>query len=116
MNHQRFAAALLMLALRFSVPNCSAGLLLLPEKITLDGPAAEQRLVVENADGKIWLGQVTNEVAFTSSNPQVVRVENGVALAVGNGTATITAKAGRNSAKADVRVVNFEKQIGRAHV
>ena len=100
-------------------------LTLLPGKFTLDGPAAEQRLVLELADGKTLLGQVTNGVTFTSSNFKVVSVQDGVAVAMGNGTATITAKSGRSSAKAEVRVVNMEKpfawnfrnhEIGRAHV
>ncbi|NBV21580.1 MAG: DUF1553 domain-containing protein [Proteobacteria bacterium] len=61
------------------------------------------------ADGKTLLGQVTSNVTFTSSNPKVVRIEDGLAIAVGNGTATISGKAGRNSAKTEVRVVNMEK-------
>ncbi len=84
-------------------------LTLLPGKFTLDGPAAEQRLVLELADGKTLLGQVTNGVTFTSSNPKVVRVEGGVAIAVGNGSATLTGKSGHSSAKAEVRVVNMDK-------
>lgn len=94
-------------------------LALLPAKFTLDGPAAEQRLVLELADGKTLLGQVTNGVTFTSSNPKVVRVEDGLAIAVGNGTATVTGKSGRSSAKAEVRVVNVEKPFAwsfRNHV
>jgi hypothetical protein len=94
-------------------------LTLLPAKFTLDGPAAEQRLVLELADGKTLLGQVTNAVTFTSSNPKVVRIEDGLAIAVGNGTATVTGKSGRSSAKAEVRVVNMEKPFAwnfRNHV
>ncbi|KAF0181154.1 MAG: hypothetical protein FD161_460 [Limisphaerales bacterium] len=94
-------------------------LTLIPAKFTLDGPAAEQRLVLELADGKILLGQVTNSVAFTSSNPKVVRIEDGIAVAVGNGTATVTGKSGRSSAKAEVRVVNMDKPFAwnfRNHV
>ena len=82
---------------------------LLPAKFTLDGPAAGQRLVLELADAKTMLGQVTNGVAFTSSNPKVVHIEDGLAIAVGNGTATVAGKSGRNSAKAEVRVENMEK-------
>ena len=84
-------------------------LTLLPAKFTLDGPAAEQRLVLELADGKTLLGQVTNAVTFTSSNPNVVRIEGGFAIAAGNGTATIVGKSGRSSAKAEVRVVNMDR-------
>ncbi|MEQ2005230.1 MAG: DUF1549 domain-containing protein [Limisphaerales bacterium] len=94
-------------------------LTLLPAKFTLDGPAAEQRLVLELADGKTLLGQVTNNVTFTSSNPKVVRIEDGIAVAVGNGSATVTGKSGRSSAKAEVRVVNMEKPFAwnfRNHV
>ncbi len=94
-------------------------LTLLPAKFTLDGPAAEQRLVLEMADGKTLLGQVTNNVTFTSSNPKVVRIEDGLAVPVGNGTATVTGKSGRSSAKAEVRVVNMDKPFAwnfRNHV
>ena len=91
----------------FTVP--AASFTLLPAKFTLDGPAAEQRLVLELADGKTLLGQVTNAVTFTSSNPNVVRIEGGFAIAAGNGTATIVGKSGRSSAKAEVRVVNMDR-------
>lgn len=104
----RLAAFIAVLA--FVVPSTHAeSLTLLPAKFTLDGPAAEQRLVLELADGKTLLGQVTNAITFTSSNPKVVRIEDGLAIAVGNGTATVTGKSGRSSTKAEVRVVNMEK-------
>ena len=84
MNYQRFAAALLMLALHFSSPNCRAGLLLLPEKITLDGPAAEQRLVVENADA----GEALRELAMVGLDRVAMTIPTSViAAAAAGGTA-----------------------------
>ncbi|MSU28203.1 MAG: DUF1553 domain-containing protein [Pedosphaera sp.] len=104
------AATLIIGLLAITVSTARAeSLTLLPAKFTLDGPAAEQRLVLELAEGKTLLGQITNNVTFTSSNPKVVRIEDGLAIAVGNGTATVTGKSARSSAKAEVRVVNMEK-------
>ncbi|MGZ4987872.1 MAG: DUF1549 domain-containing protein [Limisphaerales bacterium] len=69
---------------------------ILPRKITLHGQAAHQRLIAEKVQGKQHVGEITNAV-FVSNNPKVVKVENGVAIPVGNGKATVSLKGGKAS-------------------
>jgi hypothetical protein len=82
---------------------------LLPVSIVLTGPAASQRLVVEQMLAGRRVGQLTEGVSLTSSNEQVVRIEGGVAVPVGNGTAEIVATAGNRRASSDVAVVEMER-------
>ena len=49
-----------------------------------------------------------SDVTWTSSNPQVALVKSGVATPVGNGTATLTAKSGDQTATVQVSVVDHE--------
>lgn len=86
---------------------------ILPRHIELASPEARQTLVVQWQDEKSqFQGQVT-AASLTSSDEKVVRVENGVAIPVGNGSAEITATVGGGnevrSTKAKVTVTNFEK-------
>lgn len=95
-----------------------AQIVLLPRSFTLTGSRAMQSLVVEQArtleqgdekagDGNApqqFVGQVRDGVEFASSDENVVRIENGVALPVGDGTATITATVDKQQAAAVVTV------------
>src|SRR5438874_2445037 len=87
----------------------ATNLVILPTQITLTGPEARQQLIVEQASDKNFYGQFTNEVEFVSSAPGVVRIKNGAAVPVTNGTATIYVKAGKLSASAPVLVSGMEK-------
>jgi len=94
-------------------------LVVIPDKIMLSGPAGQQQLVVERVQDKQLVGQITNAIQFTSSDTNVVRVENGVAVPVRDGKATIRAKIGRDTAKAEVVVSGMEKPFNwsfRNHV
>ncbi|HEX4129308.1 MAG TPA: DUF1549 domain-containing protein [Pirellulales bacterium] len=84
-------------------------LVLLPEKFTLSDAEARERILVERQHDGQFVGQVTEGVEFSSSNPKVVVVEDGIARPVGNGTATITAKAGDRQATAEITVVGLDK-------
>lgn len=84
----------------------SAEIAILPTEITLDGPEAPQQLLVVKKLGD-EIGPRIADAEITSSNPDIVAIENGVAVPRGNGEATITAKAGKNSAQARVTVKNF---------
>lgn len=63
---------------------------LLPREIQLSSPEARQTLVVQWQD-KNGSYHEQQRASFTSSDEKVVRIENGVAIPVGNGTAEITA-------------------------
>ncbi|MGE0608353.1 MAG: hypothetical protein AB7O62_14755, partial [Pirellulales bacterium] len=83
-------------------------LVLLPASITLTGPSARQGLLVERKTGELFTGQVTEGVAFSSSDANVVQIVDGAAVPVSNGQATITATVGGRTAPAVVMVVEFE--------
>src|SRR5437879_3886377 len=77
-------------------------LVILPGKFTLNGPAARQFLLVEKVRGQQFIGQVTNDLAFSSSDTNVVRIEAGVALPVTNGAVTLRATVRNQVATAEV--------------
>jgi hypothetical protein len=85
-----------------------ASLAIVPGQITLAGSEARQRLLVEEMLNGQAVGQIADAV-FTSSDEQVVEVEDGVAFPRGNGRASITAKAGGRTATAEVTVTDFDQ-------
>jgi hypothetical protein len=89
--------------------HAAESLVVLPSEFTLTGPAARQSLVVEESRDGQFVGQATEGVAFESSNPKIVTIENGQAKPTGNGQATITAKVGGRTAMAKVTVAGFER-------
>ncbi len=99
----------LVLAGDMGQANTTSGTAILPERFTLTGPAARQPLLVESRRDGDYVGQLTDHMVWTSSNPKVVKIEDGVALPVGDGMATLTAKAGDYAATADVTVVQFDR-------
>jgi hypothetical protein len=84
-------------------------IVLLPPEIALPSPEARQTLVVQRQAGDQFLGQVASGVEFSSSDEKIVRVEAGVAISVGNGNATITARVGDQSSSAKVVVSNMDQ-------
>src|SRR5437016_5989391 len=64
---------------------------ILPERFELRGPAARQTIVVERVHGGQFSGPAEG-AALVSSDPGVIRIELSVAIPVGNGKATITAR------------------------
>src|SRR5262249_7259904 len=74
----------------------------------LTGPAARQQLLLERMQSQRALGQVT-PASFTSSDPAVVKIEDGLAIPLTNGTATITAAVGAQVARTEVTVERMDK-------
>ena len=66
-------------------------LLVLPESFVLGSKGAEQQLLLEKRDGERYVGQIREGIVWGSSHPQVVKIVDNRAIAVGDGTATITA-------------------------
>jgi len=79
-----------------------------PGEIVLSGPAGRQQLLLERTKDGQFVGQITDGVQFVSSDPEVVRIENGAAIPVKNGTATIMAK-GKQAATGKVTVAGMDK-------
>src|SRR2546427_207608 len=81
-------------------------LAILPGKFTLNGSAARQFLLVEKSRGQQFVGQVTNDLAFSSSDTNVVRIEAGMVSPVTNGAATLRATVGNQVATTEVTVAD----------
>ncbi len=90
-------------------PAGTASLSILPSSVTLHGPEARQQLILEKVRDNQFVGQITNDTQFVSSNPKIVRIEKGEAVPVTNGTATITCKVGKQSASIQITVEAMEK-------
>jgi hypothetical protein len=82
-------------------------LTILPEHVSLHGPTTRQQLVVERIEDRQSIGQITN-VTFTSSDPNVVRIQGNVALPVGNGRAKVQATIAGRSISAKVTVTGMD--------
>ncbi len=88
----------------------AADIRLLPESFTLSGPQARQQLAVVhfNDNDGVYADCLTEKIEFTSSNPSVVVIQDTIAIAVGNGTANITAKVGSSESQSTVEIVNVD--------
>jgi hypothetical protein len=87
---------------------------LVPKQFTLTGPAARQSLIVETFAGTNAVGQIAEGVTLASSDEKVVKIDDGAAMPVADGKATITATvgagtAGERKAAAEVTVVDMDK-------
>ena len=82
---------------------------LIPEEFTLTGSAARQSLVLETFSAQNAIGQIGDNVSYTSSDPAIVKIEEGVAIPLANGKATITATAGDRKATTAVTVTEMDK-------
>jgi hypothetical protein len=83
-------------------------IVVIPGEVQLTGPEARQQLLVERILDDRLVGQAADP-KWSSSNEAVVVVEDGVLVPKSNGVATVTAKAGDQSASAKVKVTEFEK-------
>ena len=84
---------------------------ILPAEATLNGPEGRQRVsVVTVRDGYPSSMVAIDQLKITSSDTDVVKLNNGIATAVGNGTATLIAKTndGR-AAKSTITVTGCDK-------
>jgi hypothetical protein len=84
-------------------------LAILPGDFTLTGPAARQTLLVQETRGGKLFGQVERDLTLTSSDPGVVKIDNGAAVPVANGQAVVTAAAAGRTAQVKVTVASMDK-------
>jgi hypothetical protein len=95
------AALLLMAPPR---PAAAEGLVLLPPECKLDTPRSTQRVLLQRTDRGELGRQETAGIRWSSTNPEVARVEDGVVTPVGDGSASITAELGDERATMKVVV------------
>ncbi|WP_254510889.1 DUF1549 and DUF1553 domain-containing protein [Anatilimnocola floriformis] len=115
----RFLIAALCLGVTTYARAVEPDLVLLPPKISLSSTEARQTLVVQQRAGDLFQHQLRDGVKFTSSDDKIVRIEDGVAIPIANGTAKIIAEAGGKTAASEVTVANLEKPFAwsfRNHV
>jgi Protein of unknown function (DUF1553)/Protein of unknown function (DUF1549)/Bacterial Ig-like domain (group 2) len=86
-------------------------LAILPSRFKLSGPPARQQVLVEQVSDKQFTAQLTNSFVLTSSDTNVVKIQEDIALPVKNGTAILTAKVGDRTATAEVTVVGMDRPI-----
>ena len=95
-----------------------AGIVILPGRITIGAGFPQRLLVEEIVDGRI-VGQLTDGVAYESSDPAVVKIEAGRAVPLKNGHVTVKARVGSKEALAELTVTGMETPFGwsfRNHV
>src|SRR5437867_13071530 len=105
---RRLLAMVLLFALGLSAASASDSIVLLPSKVTLNGPFARQQMLIERSTDKLFAGQITNNVAFQSSDPKIAKIEGATVIPVTNGTVTLTARSGQQRATAELTVTGME--------
>ncbi len=102
------AAAVALLAASAAAE--AGSIALLPGTVTLDGPKASQRFLVERREGDAWSADLTAKAAFRVEDPGIARVEpDGTVRPVANGKTTLVAKVGTEETRTEVVVAHFEK-------
>ncbi len=105
---------LILLAIPFfSTASCRGddALNLLPAEFVLSTPTDLQRLLLQRTSGGELTQQVTQGVTWTSADPRVVEVSQGLVKPVGNGETIVKASLGDASASAKVTVRGFDQPL-----
>ncbi len=100
-------------------PIQAASITALPAKVALHGKESLQRIIVQRSDNGAIGAQVREGVELTSSNPGIVTTDSGIILPKANGNATVTAKAGDQTATVEVTVTGMDQPFSwnfRQHV
>jgi hypothetical protein len=90
-----------------------------PHEISLSSQESRQTIMSQWQAGEEILEQAIEGLSYASSDETVVRIEDGQAIPVANGKATITAKLSGQTATADVTVSGLDKPFAwsfRNHV
>jgi len=97
------------LAISAAAVQAKDSIAIIPDKIKLTGKESRQLLIVEQLRDNQFVGQITNGIDFISSDSSVLKIENGFAMPMKNGAATIQVKAGKQAASAQVTVDGMDK-------
>src|SRR4051812_1233395 len=107
------------LILPHGLARADEGLALLPAECELGTPESTQRLLVQRTTGGEITRQVTRAIEWSSSDPRVATVVDGVVRPSGDGEAVVTARVGARAATAKVVVSGMDRPFAwsfRNHV
>jgi hypothetical protein len=113
------AAACAFQGRALAVAGADGALVLLPPECTLTTPESVQRLLLQRTAAGEPAGQVTQEIAWSSSDPRVATVADGVVTPAGDGSAIIRARVGGQAASMKVVVAGLGRPFAwgfREHV
>ena len=82
-----------------------------PESVTLDGPRAQQRLVVLARDSDGQVHDVSRHATLAVENPRVASVANGLVVPAGNGKTIVVVAAGKAKRTIPVTVTKATADI-----
>src|SRR5579863_1061233 len=97
-----FIAAALFFSTLPSPAEKPSQLKLIPEKLTLHGPASRQQVLVESFHDGAFRGQFVDGITLQSSDPTILKIDGSVAIPVANGAARIIARKGSQTVSAEV--------------
>lgn len=87
-----------------------AAIRLLPSELTLSGPEAAHRLLVEQFDGEDAIGPVTESVQLVADDATIVQVDGQTIVPLKNGTTAVRiVGAGKDATSVAVTVVDMDK-------
>jgi hypothetical protein len=97
-------------AFGFATPHsgCADEISIVPNQLQLQGTQSSHRLLVLSMKDGAYTGQLTEGIQWSSSNTDVVKIQNSVAIPVGNGTATVTATRGNKTVTATIEVSEMD--------
>ncbi len=81
-----------------------------PANIELEGPSANQQIVVTGFDTNGQARDWTHEISFVSANPAIAAVNNNTVVPIANGATEIVVQIGETRQTIPVRVASFEQK------
>lgn len=81
-----------------------------PANIELEGPSANQQIVVTGFDANGQARDWTHEISFVSANPAIAAVKNNTVVPLANGATEIVVQIGETRQTIPVRVASFEQK------
>ena len=106
--------AIIALILSMSENTRADGLVLLPAAIKLSTPESTQQLLLQETAGSEIAARVTGSIEWSSSDPKIASITDGVVKPEGDGESTITANFGGKTATAKVVVTGMATPFERS--
>jgi hypothetical protein len=100
-----------------ALPVAAADVRALPDRVTLQGPSATQRVIVVRQENGKTIADLTPDAKFVSANPKIATVDDtGVIRPVGDGETTVNASHEEQSATVKVKVTNAKADASPSYL